>query len=127
MRCEVIPDGRGGVIFACRSRRSSTPTCAFCGRPSVALCDHVTGTACCSYPRDSSIHNGKSEVIAISARPFHDWRAKTCDKNLCAEHRYRVGPNEDLCPDHAPAEPVQDSLFRYAAGERVKCKTSKAT
>lgn len=26
---------------------------------------------------------------------------KTCDANICVSHATRVGPNKDLCPDHA--------------------------
>jgi hypothetical protein len=72
--CEVIADGKGGVIIACSRGSRARRRCCICGGTATVLCDY----------------------------PLRGEKAgKTCDLPLCRKHATRVGPNRDYCPVHA--------------------------
>ena len=75
MSCKQIVDSKTGAVvgFVCsRGRPRSQVRCLYCGRTGAdLLCDHDLGGG------------------------------KTCDRRLCRSCAVHVGPNRDLCPDHA--------------------------
>lgn len=72
----IGPDGRPCTVIACsRGPRQRIP-CSIPGCPngSEALCD---------WPMAG--------------------QHKTCDRELCRQHRKPIGPNRDYCPEHFTA------------------------
>jgi hypothetical protein len=85
MICDLVNLPGFGKAFVCRSghRRKPAP-CVVCGKASTALCDWRL-----TSEQEHRRRPGK--------KPRKD---PTCDAALCEEHRYRIGPNRDLCPEH---------------------------
>lgn len=73
MTCHKIVSADGKTVgFACTRGTRSKTRCLYCGRTGATLlCDHEVSPG------------------------------KTCDRNLCASCAVHVGPNRDMCPDHA--------------------------
>lgn len=73
MTCHRIDLGDGTFAIACtRGPRRKAAPCLYCGkREHTKLCDHEVSPG------------------------------KTCDRKLCEACAVHVGPNRDLCPDHA--------------------------
>lgn len=65
----------GTPVFFCRKPLPKRERCAFCIGAVVALCDH--------------------------RKPGS---RRTCSARLCEQHRTRVGPDLDVCPNHRSAE-----------------------
>jgi hypothetical protein len=72
--CDVIADGKAGIIIACSRGGRARQRCCICGGTATVLCD---------YPL-------RGEKVG-----------QTCDLPLCRKHTTRVGPNRDYCPAHA--------------------------
>lgn len=71
-RCERVDLGNGVTGFVCTSGPAPKPKpCHRCGKPSAYLCD------------------------------FAVRKGKTCDRACCVACRVNVGPERDLCFDHA--------------------------
>lgn len=72
MTCHRIDLPGGGFAIACtRGPRRKSAPCLYCTAPHTKLCDYEVAPG------------------------------KTCDRKLCDRCAVHVGPNRDLCPDHA--------------------------
>jgi hypothetical protein len=70
MPCEPYIENGRVKGFFCSRSRKPRPVCYVCGRPAKYFCDHRTGMF------------------------------STCDKPMCAEHRYHVADDTDYCAEH---------------------------
>ena len=87
MGCRVVnlPGEGRAIVCGPRLRKQPEPKpCVSCGKPSTALCDWRI-----SPDEDAKRRKGQKRR-----------KDPTCDAALCDEHRYRIGPNRDLCPPH---------------------------
>ena len=85
--CEWIkmPDGTTAIVrFA--GKRPESKKCAWCDKMSTRLCDYRIS------PQGQVTH------------------VRTCDAPMCDDHATNIGPQLDLCPNHA-ARPTQKALF----------------
>jgi hypothetical protein len=74
MPCKVIKIGESvGVI--CGPKVRDNLVCKFCGAMAVRICD---------FPMR-----------------FAGGKRRTCDAPICEAHQTKIGPESDLCPDHA--------------------------
>lgn len=78
------------IVFACRGRQPARDTCKFCPELSVALCDH--------------------------RKPGS---RRTCSARMCDQHRTRVGPDLDVCPDHKAAEALPLGPMLHVAATQM--------
>lgn len=78
MPCTIVKVGDATAIVCTRGQRRQN--CRWCGSPSTKLCD---------------------ARLSPLAQVTH---IKTCDAPMCDVHAKRVGPDRDLCPDHAAKE-----------------------
>lgn len=78
MPCDPIDLPGGGVAIVCtRGRRKRKPACKFCGVADAGfLCDAPVA------------------------------KRRTCDAPICGGCRVNVGPNVDVCPEHAKGTEV---------------------
>lgn len=74
MPCQVIELEDGTKMIACSRGQQPKPKCYICGRPADFLCDYVL---------EYGLEN------------------PTCDRPICNQHRVRMGPGIDYCPEHA--------------------------
>jgi hypothetical protein len=84
MHCRVVRFASGGSAFVCGGRSPALPAvaCVVCGsaRRASIQCDHPMG------------------------------HGQTCSAWLCPQCAIHIGPDTDVCPDHAP--PAHAALAR---------------
>lgn len=83
MACRVV---NGAIVCGPKIRALS---CGWCSKPSTRLCDFPVAR---NVRAMKSFKAGKTKPKA---------KMTTCDAPMCDDHRKEIGPNMDLCPNHA--------------------------